>query len=196
MVMQWWLNLFLKFFFLLTPFFVLSSFISITADYQPRQRKLTALKMTAAVILICGVLFLFGSYLFDAFGITIESFQVGTGVLLMLTAISLVRGGSSAVSDTTGEIAVVPLAIPLAVGPGTIGALMVLSVETNTAGMRLFAISAIIASAAATGGFCFFSDVIRKILGKNGLAVLSKLTGLIISSLAARLILSGIKNSL
>lgn len=194
--MAWWINLFLKIFFLLTPFFVLSSFIAMTNDYAPSRRRLTAIKMTLAIILVCLVLFWFGSTLFNVFGITLDSFRVGTGVLLMLSAVSLVRGGATGGHDKEGEIAVVPLAIPITVGPGTIGALMVLSVELPSLGTKLAALSAVAAAAIATGLLCLVSDAIRKILGENGLAVLSKLTGLVIAAIAAQMILMGVKAAL
>jgi len=192
----WWINLFLKLFFLLTPFFVLSSFISMTADYTPGRRRLTAIKMTLAIIVVCLVLFWFGAALFRIFGITLDSFRVGTGVLLLISAIGLVRGGGTGGQEKEGEIAVVPLAIPITVGPGTIGALMVLSVELPSIGTKMLALSAVAAAAIATGVLCLLSEAIRKILGENGLAVLSKLTGLVIAAIAAQMILMGVKAAL
>jgi multiple antibiotic resistance protein len=194
--MTWWFNVFLKMFFLLTPFFVLSSFISMTDEYTPLRRRLTALKMTIAIVAVCFVLFWFGGVIFRVFGITLDSFRVGTGVLLILSAISLVRGSGDERKDKKGEISVVPLAIPIAVGPGTIGAVMVLSTELVSFQAKVLALTAITTAALIIGLFCFLSEAIRRVLGVNGLAVLSKLTGLVIAALAAQLILAGVKGSL
>ncbi|MEK6796124.1 MAG: MarC family protein [Spirochaetota bacterium] len=194
--MPWWFNIFLKMFFLLTPFFVLSSFISMTDGFTPSRRRITAIKMGVAIAAICFVLFWFGGVIFNVFGITLDSFRVGTGVLLILSAISLVRGGADAKKDNKGEISVVPLAIPIAVGPGTIGAVMVYSTELETFQDKFLALTAILAAALLTGLFCLLSEAIRKVLGVNGLAVLSKLTGLVIAALAAQFILGGVKGYL
>ncbi|MBI4976936.1 MAG: MarC family protein [Spirochaetes bacterium] len=190
-----WFTIFLKIFFLLTPFFVISSFISMTAEYSPARRRITALKMTLAIIIVCLVLFWFGTVLFGIFGITLNSFRIGTGALLMLSAVSLVRGSPDARGDKDGEISVVPLAIPIAVGPGTIGALMVLSAEPVLISEKILSLSAVAAAGLLTGLLCLLSELVRRVLGVTGLAVLSKLTGLVIAAIAAQLVVAGIKGS-
>lgn len=194
--MSWWFNIFLKMFFLLTPFFVLSSFISMTDEFDASKRRITAVKMGVAIAVICFVLFWFGAVIFNVFGITLDSFRVGTGVLLLLSAISLVRGSGDAKSSKKGDISVVPLAMPIAVGPGTIGAVMVYSTELTAFQAKISGLTAILAAAILTGLFCLLSEAIRKVLGVNGLAVLSKLTGLVIAALAAQFILGGVKGYL
>lgn len=191
-----WFNIFIKIFFLITPFFVLSTFISLTDSFSPAKRRLTALKMAISIIVVCLILFWFGGAIFNLFGITLDSFRVGTGVLLMLSAITLVRGNNDEQKDTKRDVSVVPLAIPVAVGPGTIGAIMVLSTELITLPDKIVAITAIITAALLTGLFCLLSEPIRRLLGENGLAVLSKLTGLVIAALAAQFVLTGIRGSL
>ena len=124
----------IKVFFLMTPFFALSMFLSYTADYTLQQKRRTAIKTTLAVISISLLIYWFGEYLFKVLGITIDAFRIGAGIVLLLTAISLVNGpsGSSCakkISDDVLDITVVPLAMPTIVGPGTIGALLVMGAD-------------------------------------------------------------------
>ncbi len=105
------ISTFIKFFFLMTPFFVLSVFLVMTKDEDTKTKKRLALHVSSAVILICTILLFFGNYIFEIFGITLDAFRIGAGSLLFLTAVSLVQGPST---DTpikdTNSIAVVPLA--------------------------------------------------------------------------------------
>ena len=54
--MGYFLEIFLKFFFLLTPFFVLSVFLGMTARWSPSQRRRLAIQVALAVLVICLVL--------------------------------------------------------------------------------------------------------------------------------------------
>ena len=119
--------LFVKFFFLLTPPFVMSAFLSVTKDNTIQERNTLAIWITLWILIISGVLLFFGGFIFKIFGITLDAFRIGTGALLFLTAVSLVRGDSIRVpsGDSVQSLAVVPMAIPITLGPASIGVLMV-----------------------------------------------------------------------
>lgn len=194
--MQAWLNTFLKFFFLLTPFFVVSMFLAMTAGWDEKARRVLARRVTGAVILICVTLFLFGTYVFEIFGITLDAFRVGAGVLLFLSGLSLTRGEIVRPVDGDGGIAVVPLAIPVTVGPATTGALLVMSGELGPMRDRIVAGSAMLTAALVVGLLLLLAGAMERRLGRTGLAILSKLTGLILASMAAQMIFTGIRNLL
>lgn len=105
--------LFVKFFFLLTPPFVMSAFLSVTKDNTIQERNTLAIWITLWILIISGVLLFFGGFIFKIFGITLDAFRIGTGALLFLTAVSLVRGDSIRVpsGDSVQSLAVVPMAI-------------------------------------------------------------------------------------
>ena len=90
----------------------------------------------------------------------------------------------------------VPLAIPYTVGPGTLGALLVMSAEAGSWGNRLIDIAGITVAVAVIGVLLFFSEGLLKLLKRKGLDILSKLTGLFLASLAAQLILNGLSSIL
>jgi multiple antibiotic resistance protein len=187
------LNIYIKFFFLLTPFFLLSTFLAMTREMTAEQRKRLAVRVTLAVIVICFILFLIGDYIFQIFGITLDSFRIGTGILLILSAISLVLGSERQMSaDESLDIAVVPLAIPVTVGPATTGALLVMGGERTGLGERLVGLLAILLAAVSVGMLLYVSGAVERLLKRQGLNILSKVTGLILAALAAQMIMSGI----
>jgi len=189
-----YLSTFIKFFFLLTPFFVLSTFLAMTRNFTSNQRTALAVKVTVAVLVVAIVIFAAGNFVFSVFGITLDAFRIGTGLLLLLTAINLVNGGDQAESaDAAANIAVVPLAIPVTVGPATTGALLVMGGEPHGAADLLVILAAIASAIVLVGVFLLASALIEKAVKKQGLVILSKITGLILAALAAQLIMTGVQ---
>ncbi len=130
--MNLFINYYLKLFFILTPFFVLSVFVTMTKDFKEKEKKQIAVKVSTAVIISSFIIFFFGKYIFNLFGITLDAFRIGAGGILFLSAISMVQGKSATEDKEEGhDIAVVPLALPITVGPGVIGVLLLL-VHRNT----------------------------------------------------------------
>jgi len=193
---QLFVSIYIKFFFLLTPFFVLSAFLAYTRDMELRAQRVLALRVTTAVVVACLVLYFFGNFIFSVFGITVDAFRIGAGGLLFLSAVTLVRGQRTVPEETEGDISVVPLAIPITVGPAATGALLVMGAEEQTYLERLVGSGALCLAVASIGLMLILAAPIDRIVGRNGLAILSKLTGLILSALAAQIIFTGIKNFL
>jgi multiple antibiotic resistance protein len=191
------INIFLKMFILLTPFFVLSAFLSLTKDESQAERQKIAFKVTVAVVVTCFALFLFGTYIFALFGITLDAFRIGAGAVLFLSAVSMIQG-KAAVSqqDTKEDVAVVPLAIPITVGPGTIGALLVMGADLKTPPEKLVASLALLGAVVLVGLLLVAGGRLEKFLGHQGLTILTKLTGLFVSAIAAQIFFIGLKNFL
>lgn len=191
------INTFIKFFFLLTPFFALTMFLTMTDGMNNQARKKLALKITVSVYISCLILFLFGKEIFSVFGITIDAFRIGAGSLLFLTAVSLVQSKvSQAAYNFEDDIAVVPLAIPIIVGPATIGAILIMGVEIETFKLKVIGLSALFTSILFVGTMLYLASYMENVLKKKGLIIISKITGLILSALAAQLVFTGIKNFL
>ena len=190
---------FLKMFFIMTPFFVLSVFLTVTTDATAKERKSLAIKVTISVIIICLVLLFFGKNIFDVFGITLDAFRIGAGALLFLSAVELIQGNKATakVGDKDLlDLAVVPLAIPVAIGPGTIGILLVMGATFENKSSMLMGSLALICAVLVIGFMLYSSSIIERIIGKQGLLVISKITGLFLAALSAQIIFTGIKNFL
>jgi len=191
------ISIWLKFFLLLTPFFVLSMFLALTRTQHQIQRQRTAIQVTAAVLVAAGLLYFFGNWIFTVFGITIDAFRVGGGVLLFLSAVSLVRGdmpAGKALADND-DITVVPLAIPVTIGPATAGALLVMGAEPLQWHEHAVGCAALLMAILTVGGMLLAAASIQRLLGYRGLAILSKLTGLGLAAMAAQMILTGVANT-
>jgi multiple antibiotic resistance protein len=186
-------NTLVKIFFLLTPFFVMSMFLSMTKDFTDAARKRVAIRTTLAIIVAAFVLFCFGNVIFEVLGITIQSFQIGAGALLFLSSVALVHGRERKMPSDTDDIAIVPLAMPLTVGPGTTGTLLVLGAQVSGSA-KLVASAALLLAILCVGVLLLLATKIEKAMGAQRINVVMKLTGLVLAALAAQLIFSGIYN--
>ena len=190
-------NVFLKIFMIFTPFFVISAFLSLTKDDTQAERQKIAIKVTTAIALTCFVLFLFGSYIFALFGITLDAFRIGAGAVLFISAVAMIQGKTTVSAlDAKEDVAVVPLAIPITVGPGTIGALLVMGAGLKTAPEKVTACFALLCAVLAVGGLLLAAGRFERLLGQQGLMILTKLTGLFVSAIAAQIFFTGLKNFL
>jgi multiple antibiotic resistance protein len=146
--------------------------------------------VTSVVLLV--VFAVAGTELLLLFGITVYSFMIAGGILLLILAMQMIfRGGIGGEGGTTyspDEIGVVPIAFPLLVGPGAITTTIV-SLQTYGIGVALLSIGIVMA-------VCWlvlrFLDRIDSMLGKRGTAVLSTLMAVFIAAIAVQFILTGI----
>lgn len=187
----------IKFIFLFIPFFVVTMFLALTADYSDAEKRSVAFRATLASFIICIVLFFAGPSLFEVIGITLNSFRVGAGSLLFLTAVGLVNNGVKIHSkglpeEDRDDVAVVPLAMPIIVGPATIGTILVMGAELTTqkdmiAGLTGMTIALLVVLVAM-----LLSSHLKRILGKTGLNIMSKMSGLILAAMAAEIFFTGV----
>jgi len=123
-------SVYLKMLVLYSPFFVLSCFISLTRGYSSKERRRLAWKVALATLVSSVLLYLFGRVIFSVFGITVDAFRIGAGSVLFISALGMAQGKSAVQTDNVQQdVTIVPLTIPLTVGPGTIGALLVMGVS-------------------------------------------------------------------
>ena len=183
----------LKFFFLTTPFFALSMFLAMTPELTERERDRLANRVVIAAWIITMLMFLCGQVIFRVFGISVDAFRIGAGALLFLSAVSLMNPKVSPGERKEGaDIAVVPLAMPVIIGPATCGPLLVMGAEIADWKGRLIAMSAMTASLYALWVILRMAAWIEKHFGHRGLSILMRLTGLILSALSAQMIMTGV----
>lgn len=201
------LNLSFQFFILLTPFAVLSAFLSMTQASSSAERRKVALRTGLAVVIASFALFYFGNFIFMLFGVKIDAFRIGGGAILFLNAITMVRGngngnGSARViegKETTedyDDVAVVPLAIPITVGPGTTAALIVMGTDTSDWKRMTLNLCALLLAILTLTALLLVGTKLEQVLTRKGITIISKITGLFLSAFAAQMIFDGIKNIL
>ncbi|UVE17242.1 MarC family protein [Pseudomonas sp. LS44] len=190
-------SLYLKMLVLYSPFFVLSCFISLTRGYTAKERKKLAWKVALGVVIASVLLYLFGQTIFIGFGITIDAFRIGAGSVLFISALGMAQGKSVVQSDNVQQdVTIVPLTIPLTVGPGTIGAMLVMGAGQVHWNDKLIAVLAIVLASLTVGVVLYLSDLFERLLGEQGLQIVSRLMGLFVCALAAQIIFTGVKNYL
>lgn len=195
--MALFMSLWIKLFFVLTPFFALTMFLTLTEGYDELRRRRLAVAVSAAVAIICLILFFAGKQMFLVLGITLDSFRIGAGVLLLLSGIGLVHGRSGYASTPSGgDVAVVPLAIPIIVGPATTGTLLVMGAELGSLSAKAVGCVALTLAVACVAAVLIAGSVLQRVLGVRGISILSRLTGLILAALAAQMIMTGIQGFL
>ena len=181
----------------MAPFFVLTVFITITKNAKVEEKRLLAIKVTFAVIVMSLVLMFFGKNIFEVFGVTLDAFRIGAGALLFLTAVDLIHGskdGQTIEGSKILDLAVVPLAIPVTIGPGTIGILLVMGAEYEDMTQLVTGASALVSAVLLIGVMLYLSNHLEKIVGKQGLLIISKITGLFLAAISAQFVFTGIKN--
>jgi multiple antibiotic resistance protein len=194
--MYWseFISVYLKYFFILTPFYILAVFLAITEHETESVRHRLAIRVTGGVIAISLILFWFGQTIFSVLGITVDAFRIGAGALLFISAVSLVQGKIQLPSAKSSimDLAIVPLAIPMTIGPGSVGYLILMSNAMPSFADGVVISAALAASSLSVGVLLWTSSSIERVIGANGISMLSKVTGLILASLSCQMMFTGI----
>lgn len=171
-----------------------------TMPRRERRRIITRASLIAAIVI--AVFGVFGRFIFDSLGISIDAFNIAGGALLFLVAIDMLFGRPSGARETPREeedartredISVFPLAIPLIAGPGTIASVILL---VSTAGNDPIKLGEVALAAAFTLLLAWLammaSMLIERRVGTTGILVVSRILGMLLAALAVQFILNGI----
>ena len=180
-------------------------FAALTKDNTPAERRIFAVR---GVIIACAILLLFGllgNGILDLFGITLPALRTAGGILLLLIAIDMVFARHSGATGTTSEeevesrrrndISVFPLALPLLAGPGSISAVILLTTGAGTDLEFWLVLAAIIVIMAASLVTLLLAIPLQRLLGITGLAVVSRVVGILLAALAVQFLFDGIASS-
>ena len=175
-------------------------FISATDGWSKQDREATARTVALTVFIVLAVSAFLGDQILNFFGITIPSFQVGGGILLMLIAISMMHGKQSGARQTPEEamtlserevIAIVPLSIPLLAGPGAISNMIIAAQQNSSFAGHLSLIIPILILSMMIWLILRLSVTISNRLGSIGINIVTRLMGLILAAMAVEFIAHG-----
>lgn len=187
----------IKLYALMTPPAVLSAFLSYTRGFERQRKFAVAFKTSMAMFILGASLFLCGSSIFELFGFTLDAFRIGAGILLMRLGISLMDDdGESAPQKTSGDFSIVPLAIPIGMGPASIGAVVVMGAACTSLMETLAGLLSLLIAALGMFALLCMAGPVARALRTTGIAVLAKLTGLLLAALAAQVIFTGVQGFL
>jgi len=165
-------------------------FISLTEDMSKRERRKTFETATVTGVILLLFFALVGQQIFILFGISMESFMIAGGILLLLIAVKMLLTGSWEESRVSPEsVGIVPIAIPLLVGPGAI--------TTTILNIRIFNVAVTAVSVLIVFFIVWitlrFIDPIYRLLGRSGSLIIARVMALIIAAIAVEYILEGIR---
>ncbi|AEF96188.1 MarC family protein [Methanotorris igneus] len=153
--------------------------------------------ITATITLL--IFAFFGTYIFDYFGITLDSFKVAGGLLLFKIAWDMLHAEMSKTKHSPreevdirmGGVAVVPLAIPLLAGPGAITTTIILMGKAQNLTDKTTVILSIISTMIISGLILSASDIVVKKLKVSGINAIVRIMGLILAAISVQIIFSG-----
>jgi multiple antibiotic resistance protein len=188
---------------IVNPIGVVPFFIHFTQSFDGRQRRRTIRIAAFTVFLVIAVSALAGLKIIEFFGISLASFQVGGGCLLLISSMAMLNAkpaeskpgdiddGQEKV-DAGASIAVVPLTIPLLTGPATISTMVIYAEKTR----HLWQLGVLVGYGVVIGLVTWLvfsaSGRIAKVLGRTGINVMTRLMGLILAAMAVELLADGL----
>jgi multiple antibiotic resistance protein len=174
---------------IMNPFTALNNYITLTEGME-REEAREVLKHAMLVVFALGLLFIFaGRAILSFYHLSIASLEFGGGVLLMYIAIDMLSGQPKSRAVEGREVAVVPLATPMIVGPGTMTLLINLGARESPAVVTV----AFILSALTVAATLYAASVLQRVLGRNGIKAMARFMSLIIASIAAQMMYSGVR---
>ncbi|EYC49748.1 membrane protein [Hylemonella gracilis str. Niagara R] len=183
------------------PLAALPFFIHYTEGYSLAQRRRTIMIAARTVFIVIAVSALLGLHLLAFFGISLASFQVGGGMLLLTSALSMLNAQPAEARSTAAEIqdsaarasiAVVPLTIPLLTGPATMSTVVIYADKAHGV-LQTGALIAYGAIVALVVVLCFtLAERIAGWLGKTGINVMTRLMGLVLAAIAVEIMSDGL----
>lgn len=187
---------------ILNPFGLLPVFIGLTSHQSHAERARTNSVAMFTVVIALVLVLVVGSLILKMFGISIDSFRIAGGGMLVLIAISMLKGQLSDVrrnpdevseSETRESVAVVPFAIPLIAGPGAMTTVIVYAAE-NPEWMHLLGFAAgILATALICWAVFRTAGSMINVLGQTGINIITRIMGLIMMAMAVEFMTQGLK---
>lgn len=190
---------------IVNPLAIVPFFIHYTEGFDREQRRKTVLISSVSSFVVIAVSALAGLHILEFFGISLASFQVGGGMLLLTSALNMLNAQPAEAKTNTHEledgvekaamgasIAVVPLTIPLLTGPATMSTVVIYADKAKTF-LQLSTLVGYGVVVALATALCFsLAQPIARALGKTGINVMTRLMGLILAALAVEVMTDGL----
>jgi multiple antibiotic resistance protein len=178
------------------PIGVAPIFASMTSGADSRARRRFAFKACLTALCVLAAFAVGGSALLRLFGVTIEAFQIAGGILFGLLGLSMLdlTGHGEKPDDVTDEQdpSVVPLGVPLIGGPGAMTTVMVLTGQAETWGHATVLGAAVVIVMALTWLILVMAPSLLARLGREGIALTTKLMGLVVLVIGVQFVIDGV----
>ncbi|HEY5325021.1 MAG TPA: MarC family protein [Caldimonas sp.] len=188
---------------IVNPIGVIPFFIHFTRGFSREQRRRTIRVAAIGAFVVIAVSALAGLRIIEFFGISLASFQVGGGMLLLVSALQMLNAqpaesrsadlseGSDKV-DAGDSIAIVPLTIPLLTGPATISTMVIYAEKTRHWWQLAILVGYGVVIGLAVWLAFSLSPRIARVLGRTGINVMTRLMGILLAALAVEVMSDGL----
>ena len=194
---------------IVNPLAIVPFFMHYTQGLSRTQSRETIRVASFSVLCVISICAVFGLAVLGFFGISLASFQVGGGLLMLTSALSMINARTAeaaahdddvqAIDDTTKpadpsrhSVAVVPLTIPLLTGPATMSTVVIYAEQAESFWQHAALIGYGIIIAGLTFACFSAASGISRILGQTGINVMTRLMGLILAALSVEVIAKGL----
>jgi multiple antibiotic resistance protein len=197
-----YIKIFFGVFAIMGPFSAMPIFVNLTAGKSRLEKNELARRASIAGIIVALCSVWLGTYILGFFNIGIPAFRVAGGILLLTLAINMINAqipGSKQTPEelaeakiSTRDLAIIPLAIPLIMGPGAISTVIVFS--NYSSGVGHLGMMSLIVGVLILNIFIFLraAAYLSEKLGLIGINVISRIMGLILASIAIEFMASGL----
>lgn len=201
------LNCFIGILAILNPIGNVAIFLEHVEGEPLKVQRFTAILMGAAVFTIMLVFFLLGRSVLDVFGITIPAFRIAGAIMILLVGLRMMQGQSKFSNEgieTSGDThyfaaakkklsrILVPVAMPMFVGPGTITTVILYSDKAEGIATTGALIVVILIATSISTVCLYFSSYLQQLLGSNGMQIVIRFMGMILCSIAVQFAIDGI----
>lgn len=198
MAIDWgtYLRDFITLFVVVDPMGTVPVFLFATSGSDSKRRRAIALR---AILVAAGILFfflVFGQFLLEAMNLSLVSFQIAGGIVLLLFALTMIFGTpkpTREIEDAPDDMqsAVFPIAIPSIASPGAMLAIVLLT-DNNRFAVEEQAITAGLLAAVllVTLGFMLLAAPIHRLIGTSGENIISRVMGVILTAVAIDIVLN------
>ncbi|MAE39608.1 MAG: hypothetical protein CML07_01560 [Psychrobacter sp.] len=202
------IKIILAFLVLINPFSALTLFLDLTRGYSMMNRRKVARIACLTIFITISFFTVVGETLLKALGISIGSFQLAGGILVFLIALNMMNGEGNPVkpdqenfdvdhvqdAPPTTAAAVVPLAIPMMIGPGGISTVIIYSSQVS----GVLQMSAILIAGLLISIFCYLALMaagrISRLLGDTGLNIMSRIMGMLLAAVSIEIIVNALRS--
>jgi multiple antibiotic resistance protein len=185
---------------MLDPIGHLPLFLGATGDLSPQERRRSAILAVVFAFFILVFFGVAGQFLLHAMGISLMSFQIAGGIILLLFSISMVLGDPPSAAKPASDfindpldVAVYPLATPIIAGPGSMLAIILLTDNNRfTASQQALTLGILAVVLSLMLLVFLLSDVLSRLFGRGGTNVLRRIMGVLLAALAINLIVTAL----
>lgn len=198
-------GVFLKFlgayFAMVNPLLGVPVFIAMTDGYSKAERIRAALVVSATIAVVGLVSVMAGEEVLSIFGIGIPAFRVAGGLIIVGIGLAMLNADTASHSERLSReapepersnITVVPLAIPMTIGPGAIVSSIVFSHQVDERAEFITLAPVVLIVAVVMAVSLLFAEPITRLLGRNMMSVLSRVFAIVLVAIAVEMILTGL----